>query len=688
MHQPHGQSSVYPVPRNKPCLSNRLGIPWRTQRNFSDAAVVKPWYGVRTINRAAQIFLFGALVWASDPGAVPAALAADEPSGETLPVIISATRDEQSLESTISSATVITAKELAERQITTVGDALRSVVGVDVVRNGGPGGVTNVFLRGANSSQTLVLIDGIPVNNPTVGGFDFADLTTDNIERIEIVRGPKSSLYGSDANGGVINIVTKKGQGPPKATLSIEGGRYATTHEAVALSGQSGPVDYSAGVSYERTEGFSSAASGTEPDGYQNTTFSSKLGLAVLGDGRLEFNGRYWLGQADLDSYDPNPPFALIDDPGAKQRTQGLVVALSLQKPLTDWWSQRLTVSVNQAQYWNKYLFSTPPPVYQNSQFDTREQRVDWQHDLSVGGWMHLTAGTDYDGQVGENSGVPPGTPNRHTIDNVGFFVQSRIELPQGISQLTAVRYDINNRYGNSFTYNIEAAYLFAPTQTRLRAGLGTAFHGPTIQDLYYPDFGNPNLQPETSQTAEVGIEQSLWEKRVVIGVTQFRTTFDNLIQFESDPTVCVVPYAPYGVCPVNVEKARAEGQEVTLTLKPIDHLLLTSNYTHLTAKDRSAPGDPLLLRRPRDKAHFGLTVTPIPPVVLTAGVDFVGRRNDSGGQVGSYWVARVTGSYAVTKWLQLYGRIENLTNKVYQETLGYGTAGLSLFGGFRVTGP
>jgi len=619
-------------------------------------------------------------------GAASPALAADEggpaaqASAELPPVIVSATRDEQSVESTISSATVITAQELRERQITTVGDALRSVVGVDVTQTGAPGGVTNAYIRGANSSQTLVMIDGVPVNNPSVGGFDFADLTTDNIERIEIVRGPKSSLYGSDANGGVINIVTKRGEGPPKASLSIEGGRYATTREAASLAGKSGGVDYSAGVSHELTRGFSSAAVGTEPDGYQNTTFSSKLGLAVLGDGRVEFTGRYWLGQADLDSYDPNT-FALIDDPGAKQRTQGLVAAVSLQKPLTDWWTQRLTVSVNQAQYWNTYLFSTPPPDYQHTEFDTRSQRIDWQHDVAIGERIHLTAGADYQGTMGENSG----DPNRHTIDTVGFFAQSRLELPQGLSQLTAVRYDINNRYGNSFTYNIEAAYLFAPTQTRLRAAAGTAFHGPTIQDLYYPDYGNPNLQPETSETLEAGIEQSLWDKRVVIGVTQFRTNFDNMIEFESDPA-CVPPFAPFGFCPVNVDRARSEGQEVTVTVKPVTQVLVVSNYTHLTAKDRTT--DTTLLRRPRDKAHFGVTVTPITPLILTAEVDFVGRRNDSGGTVGSYWLVRATGSYAVTNWLQLYGRIENLTDKVYQETLGYGTAGLSLFAGLRVTGP
>jgi vitamin B12 transporter len=634
----------------------------------------------RSIRTGFMAVLFGLFVWAGASGVALAASGDDEPSGEVPPVLISATRGEQSLESATSSATVITAREIQERQLATVGDALRSVVGVSVVRNGGPGGVTNVFIRGANSQQTLVMIDGVQVNNPTVGGFDFADLTTDNIERIEIVRGPMSSLYGSDGNGGVIQIITKKGQGAPKATLSIEGGRYATTREAAALSGQSGQVDYSLGLSYEQTEGFSRAAVGTEPDGYRNTTLSSKLGLAVLGDGRLEFTGRYWLAQADLDGFD-SLTFLPVDDPAAAQRTQGLVAALSLQKPLADWWSQRLTVSFNNAQYWNKFFdaFAIPLPAYAVNEFDTRSQRVDWQHDLAVGGWMHVTTGAEYEGMMGENSGS-----GGHTITTTGFYAQSLIELPQGLSQTTAVRYDINNRYGNTFTYKIEAAYLIAPTQTRLRAGLGTAFHGPTIQDLFYPGFSNPDLKPETSETAEVGIEQPFWEKRVIVGVTQFRTNFDDLIDLTFNPADCP-PGNPFG-CPINVGKARAEGQEITLTLKPIEQVLIVSNYTHLTAKNRTT--DATLARRPRDKAHVGVTVTPVTPVALGAEVDFVGRRLDSTGPVGSYWLVRATGSYAVTTWLQLFGRIENLTNKSYQETLGYGTAGLSLFGGLRVIGP
>jgi vitamin B12 transporter len=269
----------------------------------------------------------------------------------------------------------------------------------------------------------------------------------------------------------------------------------------------------------------------------------------------------------------------------------------------------------------------------------------------------------------------------------VAVFAQSQLHLPQGFSQVMGIRYDVNNRYGNSVTYKAEAAYVVPRAATKVRASFGTGFRGPTIEDLFFPNFGNPNLQPETSESLEAGIEQPFWNRRIIVGVTQFRTNFDDLIQFMADPA-CVPPFAPFGVCPVNVAKARSEGQEVLVTVTPLPQATVTASYTHLTAKDLSAPGDPLLLRRPRGKAHFGVTVAPIAPLVITADVNYVGQRNDVGGVAGSYWVVRLASQYAVTKWLQLFGRIENVTNQEYEEAFGYETAGFSFFGGLRATAP
>ncbi len=614
-------------------------------------------------------------------GAPAIALAIDD-EGETVPpVIISDTRTEKSVGSSASSVTVITAKEIQERQLVNVGDALRHVAGVDVRQTGGPGTQSSVFIRGANSQHTLVMIDGVQVNHPSIGGFDFADLTTENIERIEIVRGPQSTLYGSDAMGGVINIVTRKGSGPPSASYLLEGGRYDTGRGVFSVSGSTDSIDYSAALSHSESAGFSHAAAGTEPDSYMNSTLSVKLGTAIGGDGRAELTGRYTLAQDEVDGFDTAPPFGPVDDANTWQRRRELVVALSEEKPLTTWWNQRLVVSTTRSQYVNKFFVTFPAPAYVINEFDARTNRLDWQHDLSIAEPLLLTIGSEYKGQRGENGG----DPSDHAMTIYAFFVQAQVTLPEGLSLVTGVRRDANNRFGSVFTYKTAIAYLFAPTQTKVRASLGTGFHAPSFQDLYFPLFANPNLRAESSQTVEAGVEQAFWNRRLVIDVTHFRTLFDDLIQFAFDPVNCDPILAPFAFCPLNVAQARSEGQEVIVTIAPIPQATFMASYTHTTAKDTTT--DMLLVRRPRSKASFGVTVKPIAALVLTADVDFVGRRLDTtGAMAGRYWLARATGSYAVTRALQIFGRIENATDKDYQDVLGFNTSGRALYGGVRGT--
>ncbi|MEW6325367.1 MAG: TonB-dependent receptor [Nitrospirota bacterium] len=595
--------------------------------------------------------------------AVPGvALAIDDEGATVPPVLISETRTEQPVESATGSVTVITAKQIHERQLATVAEALRHVAGVDVRSTGGPGAQSSVFIRGANSQHTLVMIDGVQVNHPSIGGFDFADLTTDNIERIEIVRGPQSTLYGSDAIGGVINIITKRGDGEPTASVMFEGGRYDTAREAASIGGQSGGIDVSASLSHLRTAGFSHAAGPGEPDGYLNTTVSTKLGMSALGDGRAELIARYAAAQRELDGFGP------VDDPLAAARSQQLVVAASLQKPITTVWDQRFAVSVNTDRYMHN----------QFGEFSARGYRADWQHNVAAAEPLLLTIGSEYEGLMGQNSG----DSNDHTMITYAVYAQAQVTLPQGWSLVTGVRRDANNRFGTAFTYKTSIAYLLAPTQTKVRASLGTGFRGPTFQDLFFPGFSNPTLTSESSQTVEAGIDQWLWENKVLVSVTHFRTLFDDLIALTFDPLECP-PGNPFG-CPINVGVARSVGQEVLLTIAPIDQVTVTSSYTHTTAKETAT--DTLLVRRPRSKASFGITIKPIPPLVLTADVDFVGRRLDAGGMLRSYWLARTTASYAVARGIQLFGRIENALDRDYQEISGFATAGLSLYAGVRGT--
>ncbi len=211
-------------------------------------------------------------------------------------VVVTATKTEKQLEQVTSSVSIITHAEIEQKKVDTVAGLLRAICGLDVTRSGGSGQNTSVRLRGANSGHTLVLVDGVQVNSPTLGSFDFANLTVDNIERIEIVRGPQSTLYGSDAMGGVINIITRKGAGKPRVSLTFGGGTYQTYRETASLTAGSENVNFSLAASHLETEGISAASEGDsnhEDDGYTNTTISMKLGAQVFQDAQVAVSLRY-----------------------------------------------------------------------------------------------------------------------------------------------------------------------------------------------------------------------------------------------------------------------------------------------------------------------------------------------------------------------------------------------------------
>ena len=229
-------------------------------------------------------------------------------------IIVTATKTLEYQAETGSSTTVITAKDIKETGATTVGDLLRNVAGTTVVQSGAFGGVTSVYLRGANPGYTLVLIDGIEVNDPmsTDRSFDFAHLTLNNIERIEVVRGPQSTLYGSDAIGGVINIITKTGKGKPKFEISSEGDSYKTFRESIGLEGGTAKMNGSMSISRLNSSGISKASGGSEKDGCRNTTISSKIGYKIFGNSELNIITRFTDARTDLDdgAYDDDPNYA------------------------------------------------------------------------------------------------------------------------------------------------------------------------------------------------------------------------------------------------------------------------------------------------------------------------------------------------------------------------------------------
>jgi vitamin B12 transporter len=583
------------------------------------------------------------------------------------PVVVTATKTEVPLNEVAGSVTVITEDEIQAKKAKTVLEVLRDVPGLDVVQTGGPGGATSVFIRGGNSSHTLVLVDGMRVNSPMTGGFDFADLTVDNIERIEIVRGPQSALYGSEAIGGVINIITKHGKGAPSVSLSAEAGSYRTFRESVGVTGAMPSLDYSLAVARFDTAGFSSADrrnGNTEADGNGNTTLSSRLGWNAGAIGKLELTARYMTARTDLDGCCPP-----ADDPNYVQDHRVLLLSGRYSRTLTSWWSQELRLGFNR----DELTGHDPDPadLFNNYNIAAQNRQLDWLHHFSIGTTDLLTIGYEHEGQAGRGKDAFD-----KTISNSAVYVQNQHQVTDLFSQVVGVRADYNSRFGDVITYKAEAAYRVPLTGTKLRAAYGTGFHGPTLNDLFFPGYGNPDLKPETSETIEVGGEQILFSNAVSFRGTYFHTSFDNLIVFDSTTFL-----------PENIGKAMAKGAELELDLSPVKAVTLKTNYTYTTTLNEENSQE--LPRRPRQKANVGLSVLPVPSVKLLLDFRYVGKRFDDTANtqpIGAYTIVNASGSFDLTSKVQLFARAENLFNRKYEEILGYGTAGRSAYGGVKAT--
>src|SRR5438445_4250506 len=289
----------------------------------------------------ARLFIFTFILFP------PLSVLGEEPPPQVLEeVVVTATKTPVPVSQLTSAVEVIRGEELEKKKIKTVIDALRLAQSITVTQNGGPGTTATVGIRGASTSQTLVLVDGVIVNSPTAGLFDFGNLTTDNIERIEILRGAQSMLWGSDAMGGVINIITKKGTGAPTGGAFLEYGSFVTLREGAHVSGTKGPFDLSASVTQWDTNGFSAVnfrRGATERDGFHNFQTSARAGVTLPNDGRLDFNLRWWKSHVDIDG------FTLAGGPadvfGAKTLDHRLILSGSYDQPVTSWWSQQLTVA-------------------------------------------------------------------------------------------------------------------------------------------------------------------------------------------------------------------------------------------------------------------------------------------------------------------------------------------------------
>ena len=628
-----------------------------------------------------------------------------EPVLETREVVISATKTPVPVSHLTSAVEVITGEDLERRQVKTVVDALRLSQGLTVFSNGGPGTSSTVRIRGSNSDQVLVVIDGAIMNSATLGNFNFANLTTDNIERIEILRGAQSMLWGADAMGGVINITTKKGTGAPSASAFFEYGSFSSIREGGQVSGKKGPVDFSAAISRWDYTGFSAVnyrRGASERDGFHNWQTSTRLGIALPYEGRLDFNFRLLQGKSNIDGGFGSG----FDTLGAFTNSQQFVYSASYNQPITTWWNQALTVS---RQTENSETFSgttqrdlqtglVSPTFAFRSQIDTLANRVEWQHNFQVGKPLLLSAGYQFRDQQGENRDLLKNNLDipRKVLSSHAGFAQAQLNLWDRVFATAGVRQDEYNVFGGATTYRATAGYLHQETGTKLRSSYATGFRAPTFNQLYFPNFGNPDLKPEKSQSMDIGVDQYLLDNRLTLSGGFFWNRFRDMIISQQSLAVCgLSPFGPFAAsCAQNIGLVNTKGWEASIKYAVvrdvpfIKSLDVQAQYTNtLTRNLVEQPGNraPLI---PVDQWSMIISYQPIDPVRINLEGRYVGSRfnDDSNLQpMRAFDVWNISTNYDVTNRVQTYVRVDNIFNEKYEEIRLFGTPVRSIFFGLRM---
>jgi vitamin B12 transporter len=628
-----------------------------------------------------------------------------EPIVETREVVVSATKTPVPVSQVTSAVEVITEEDLKRRQIRTVVDALRLSQGLTVFSNGGPGTNATVRIRGSNADQVLVLIDGAVMNSATSGVFNFANLTTDNIERIEILRGAQSMLWGADAMGGVINITTKKGAGAPSVSAFSEYGSFSSVREGGQVLGKKGPFDVSAALSRWDYTGFSTVnyrRGASERDGFHNWQASTRVGVALPHDGRLDLNFRLLQGRVNLDN-GSSPGFDVL---GSFNNSQQFVYSASYKQPITAWWNQDLTLS-RQTEVLdfepgttrrNVSTGAVSRPTSNPSRINTLANRIEWQHNFQVSKPLLLSGGYQFRDQQGENFDMRAGatTINNRMVTSHAGFAQAQLNLWDRIFGTAGVRQDEYNVFGSATTYRTTGGYLHQETGTKIRSSYATGFRAPTINQLFSPTqgFGNPHLKPERSQSMDIGVDQYLFNNRVTLSGGYFWNRFRDMIVAQQTVDVCGVTGVTVNSCAQNIGTVVTKGWEASVKYAVVRDIPLVKSldvqaqYTNTLTRNLSQQPGNRAPRTPVDQWSLIVSYQPIDPVRVNLEGRYVGSRFDDVNnrqQMRAFDVWNLSATYDVTSRIQTYVRAENIFDEKYEELMFYGTMGRSIFAGLRM---
>ncbi|AWN15464.1 TonB-dependent receptor domain-containing protein [Salinisphaera sp. LB1] len=582
------------------------------------------------------------------------------------PVVVTATRTPQSRNSTLAATTVITRADIERSQAQSLAELLGDTPSLSIANNGGPGKATSIHLRGTDASQVVVLVDGVRWGSATSGQAAIQDFPVSQIQRIEIVRGPRSSLYGADAVGGVIQIFTRDGKGAkgrgPTPYFSVTGGSYDTWKGQGGVSGATKRLHYNFSVSGEYTGGFNACtgrpfsspkggagcyANQPDRDGYHRADGSANVGYTF--DNGWSVNGHYLRsdGHVEYDGPTTNQSHSVQE-----------VYGLSVDAPLADFWDSKLRLSRSRDR--SKNYFDGDYV----SRFDTRRDSVSWQNDFVLARQQSATLGVDYR----QDAVTSSADYKQNKRGNTGVFGEYQGRFGAHEIDLAA-RDDDNQAYGNHATGSITYGYHVNPTYT-LTAAYGNAFNAPTFNDLYYPFDSNPNLKPEKSRTGEIGLKATPgWGHWAVHA---YQTDINDEITLDANYT------------PRNVSSARIRGVEGEVTAY-LGHWRIGANADWLNAENRGrgANHGNDLARRPNYSASLHVDRDLSARFSIGARAKLVGSRyNDPANtdKLGGYALFGLTGEMRVTKAWKVQAKLSNMFDRHYQTVDFYNQPGRAVY--------
>lgn len=578
-------------------------------------------------------------------------------------VVVYGVRMVQPLTEVGSSVTVITGAEIEAQGFDFVLDALAVAPSVTINQNGAFGGSASVRIRGASSDQTLVIVDGVVANDPTSpgGGFNFAALDPTNIERIEILRGPQSTLWGTDAIGGVVNIVTKRNTESFAGSVFGQAGSFDTYRFGADVAGTNGRFDYRFAATRHSTDGISKADEdngNTEDDSYESTSLQTRLGMRVGEDARLQLTALWTDADTEFDSFFFGAQ-GNVSDGDELSKTETLTSNLSFQFSAFGGRLDNLFL-VGFADT-DRANFTDGAPSF-SSEGDRWTYR--YQGTVQFNDRHRLAFGAEREDS--ESNG------DETSID--GFFGLYELSPTNSLTFSAGLRRDDHERFGGETTARLAAA--FNPNDlVTLSASWGEGFKAPTIFQTTFFCCGatepNADLRPERSDAFDVGIQLRTPDARGQLGLTYFDQDTTDLITF----SFAVGGYE-------NIAKANSSGFEIQAQYQLTDWLSGALNYANIDAEDGEGER---LVRVPEHTGDLSFSIDPDGPLSGTVSLRYNGKERDANGIVDSWTRVDLSARYALSESVEIYGRIENLFDENYQQILGYGTPGTSGYLGVRL---